>query len=54
MKIYFAGERDMKANDFMKWIKNRLISYYYHNRKGQPSRDLADWIKHKTLINDKK
>lgn len=47
MKIYFAGERDLKTYEYMSLIKNRLMSYYYHNINGVISGDLKNWFKYK-------
>lgn len=34
MKIYLAGERDLKSNPWMKLINNRLMTYFYHGIGG--------------------
>jgi hypothetical protein len=45
LKIFLAGERDLKKYAYMGWIKNRLMSYYYHNENDQPSKDITNWMK---------
>jgi hypothetical protein len=44
LKIYLAGERELKKYHYMGWIKNRLMTYYYHNKDGQPSKDIKNWM----------
>tara|TARA_R100001530_G_C4226453_1_gene131440 strand:+ start:421 stop:579 length:159 start_codon:yes stop_codon:yes gene_type:complete len=45
LKIFLAGERDLEGYFYMKWIKNRLMTYYYHGTNGKISKDLNNWLK---------
>lgn len=53
MKIYFAGERDLRGNDFMNLIYIRLMSFFYHFKDGKSSQDLQDWFIRKKNCNSK-
>ncbi len=54
MKIYLAGERDLASYDFMQSIKNRLMTYFYHNVDGiEADEDLKNWLRYKHYGKDK-